>query len=343
MKSESLRLYRSNPPSMRWLAVALTVMMVLVQLPVAMDWWWPGVGHVAWALSVVYLCLPVLAGSRRVAITADAQGCTEWIWPWRRRWIRWAEVTGIEVSDESARIVSVRGTLELDPRVGNWLELAERARVAAGLSVETEAADAAWCVPREEVAAWLGIEVDEALDCRSDHLRRQRRLARWLMVGNASLLASMGLYAMSLVKEFKPLLLLPSLVMLALVWLIPLLRHLGASDQRIEAVRATADALEVQDARGGWRRFAWGSLRRLTPFGRHQVVSTPEGDIMLPPRLTNADRLLGAIEQAIAARRRGLSLPRMTGEGVPEGAISRASEVEVAVERGLSRSEGGAG
>ncbi len=322
---------------MRWMVGVVAVMMGLFQLPRLMHWGRPGLGHLAWFLGVTYCYLPALVRSRRVAITADAKGCTEWLWlGWRRT--RWDEVSGVEVSDDSARIVTARGTVEFGPGLNNWLELAESARAAAGLPAAGELPDDTMRIPPEEVAGWLGIEPDEALECRSDHLERQMGLLRGFLLAEAGVMAALTLYHWSVFPSLARSTLVTLAMVCGLACLMPRpLRRSKASEQQVEAVRATADALEVQDARGRWRRFAWGSLRRLTPFGRFQVLSTPEGDVALPPRLTNADRLLGAIEQAIAARRRGLALPRMTGEGVPEGAISRASEVEVAVERGLSR------
>ncbi len=343
MRRKTRRCYLTKPPSMRWLVGVMAVVMVLLQVPAFMRWGRPGLGHLAWFLGVLYCYLPALVRSRRVAITADAKGCTEWLWPWRRRRIRWDEVTGVEVSEDSARIVTARGTIEFGPRVNNWLELAERARAATGQPLPSDVPDDTMCIPPEEVADWLGITPDDVLECRSDHFRRQMGLLRAVFLVEAGAMAALGLYAWAKHPAIAFAVLLPALLMAGMGWFMPRLVRRSQAEQQIEAVRATADALEVQDARGRWRRFAWGSLRYLIPFGRFQVLSTPEGDVALPPRLTNADRLLGAIEQAIAARRRGLALPRMTGEGVPEGAISRAGAVEAAVERGLSRSEGGEG
>jgi hypothetical protein len=239
--------------------------------------------------------------------------------PRRRHTIPWSAVRGVTISAEAAVVATDEGPLRLGPEISGWVALATAIEQRLDPSASTEAAPAE-LVPPEQVAAWLGLGDEPALVCRL--AIRPRGLAPLLAV----VLLNLGLLAFKHWQE--PILWFG--VAFALAGIVCCFRLTWE-------VRATPEGIEWRHPLLG-RRFAWAGLWRLEQRQDTWVVQTRDGELYLPPDLTNLDRLLSAIRSAIAAREAGLALPRLGGE-VPDTALSRA-KATVDAERGLSRGDG---
>ena len=297
-------------------AMQVVVVLLMALTHGAAQW---GMAMAALLVAATYLSFPSLVrGAARAGITTDDEGLTEWYPLFYRRRLRWADITEVVASDFRAVLTHPRGHVVLEPPLADWAQIAGRAQRHLGEEPTAQAHEEdVLALPPEEVATWLGIERDGELRCES---RFHRRWLWWLV---------MPFIAVG-VALFTSLF----LVVLALVYGSGLAAVSGRRrDRRVHEVRATATSLELRSDEG-WRTVAWGSIKELRKVGLFQVVHTTDGDLWLPPRLTNAERLLAAIGHAIEARRQGWALPRAAGD-VPESALSRA-ELSVDADRGLS-------
>ncbi|MBI5831654.1 MAG: hypothetical protein HZB16_04990 [Armatimonadetes bacterium] len=271
------------------------------------------------AMVAAYLAVPsLIRGAARAGITTDDEGVTEWYPLFFRRRVRWADLTMVEASDFRAVLAHPRGRVVLEPPLADWAQLAGRAQRQMGCEPTIELhEDDVLTLPPDEVAAWLGIARDGELSCVS---RFHRRWVWWLVApllviglmfaSSLFFIAFVGLYASGLAAVTG-----------------------RRRDRRVHEIRASANSLDVRSD-AGWRTLSWGGIKDLTKTGLFWVVHTVDGDVWLPPRLSNVDPLLHAIRGAIEARRQGWALPRAVGD-VPESALSRA-ELRVETERGLS-------
>jgi hypothetical protein len=257
-------------------------------------------------------------------MTADASGVRRGL----RRLARWEEIEGVDWRDDGAIVRTGRGSFEIDGDLDEWRALAARCQAACQNEPTTTTATD---LPAEQVAAWLGLAPGEELtDASRD--RRDETLGCGVCV---------ALVALDLLNDV--LLNPPWHILLNLGLVLPALFAWQAfqwstlSAPRVAELRARGDGLELR-ARGRWRRLAWGALLGLERRRWHWLLRTDAGRFRLPAGLTQLDRLLPAIRQAIAAREQGLALPRMTAD-VPDAAISLSAAQSPGEERGLSRFE----
>jgi hypothetical protein len=239
---------------------------------------------------------------------------------------RWDDIQDVIIKDTGATVRTCTGDLQLGCDLDDWLYLAGECQRAMGRDEMELESDAAPDVSPEEVAQWLGVSADGALRCRSWYWR----FFQALFWGLVLLLLWYGVRHAAYIFW-------PQWMFNAFLYLCILRMRRG---RRIAEIRATPTELDVRTD-SGWRKYAWHGLRRLVHRKQFWVVSTADGDLWLPPWLSNRETLLAAIRQAIDARQRGFALPRMSAD-VSQAALSRAGAGEVSVERGLSQAEEGA-
>ena len=264
---------------------------------------------------------------RRVGLRLDGRGLCELLWlGWPRR-IRWEDVTGLDQTDDQAVIHTTCGDLTIDHATRSWRRLA--ARVASRLGRVAPDEQPGPQVPAEQVEAWLGLAAGGKLVSRT---------RPWLP--SAVLLGAMfvGFGVVALVSGAAPDWWLWSCLPIAggmlggLVFAWLMARALGSSiPLRVEA---TGERLDVYSGRGR-ETFSWNHIRAVNQALWWREVSTIHGDFVLFAWGSHTERLVAALEQAVAARQEGFSLPERLD--VPDGAISRVDEQSVAVDRGLSR------
>lgn len=281
-----------------------------------------------------------VTGTRLIGVWSGPEGWTEW-WLLARRRHRWDELVAVEATDTDARLLTAAGELRLDARVRDWWALVARAQAALGQGeAEPDVA-----VAPSDVASWLGLAVDGVLSGETPRPRRWVTAMRALLAVEAVLFAALclGLWWFALVWGAWGLGALALVATAVELWLCRQVRRarpivlVGELAALVDRFRATPESLEFHHLEHGWQSCAWGSLRELTADGRAWLLTTSRGDYRLDRSLTHLEPLLDAVRQALAARRGGLALPRLSGD-VPETALSRA-RVEVDAQRGLSRGE----
>jgi hypothetical protein len=270
----------------------------------------------------------LIRGSTRAGVWVDRYGLREcYPFGWRRC-VRWDQILGVDLRQDGATVQTARGPIELDSKLGDWMVIAAQCLEAVGSRLPRSLdAEAVVQLPAREVEAWLGVEPGQTLTGVS----RFR---------NLPMAAVVAFYSFCMVAEgssshwFSIALMLASLLIL---WSLGFVPTGPQRARQLREIRATGTDLDVRTG-AGWHRYAWGGLQNLIQRGAFWVVSTVDGDLWLPPGLTNLDRLLPAIRKAIAAREQGLALPRMTAD-VPDAAISLSAAAPPSEERGLSRAE----
>ena len=317
----------SNPPRRR-LVAAMVVLAAFYGLGTGLAFFTHGwsvllllVGWVAF----VRIC----RGCWRRGINTDDEGLIERFPFWRRRELRWDEITAVDLTDDEATLHHAGGSVHLAPPLGNWALIATMARRHLGVEADHDV-ELVVDLPPAQVASWLGIEPGETLTCHS-------RLA-WYTAAVASgggLLALAGLLSGVFMLRALGIGLLAGMSTWPITfWAI---RRYGAKRPeyaRVLEARASSEALSVRTD-SGWRNVPWGALLRTNrSVAGWTFVSTTQGDLMVPRWLSGHRQLMRAIDEAIAARRAGLRLPRMTSD-VPAAALSPA-ELSVDAERGLS-------
>jgi hypothetical protein len=253
------------------------------------------------------------------------------------RRMAWDEFREVVVDEHGLTLLTRRGELKLGYKLTDWAHLAARCRREMGKSEDHDSdRDAVVDVSPEEVARWLGVAADGALVCRSPYFRRMKIgyilfcSALWcLTIAAALALVTLGDWGVAAVLQVVP----------ALFTLEHYAIWTAGRSRRIREVRATPTELDVRFDTG-WRRYAWGGIYSFVPRGLYWMVSTVEGDLLLPPFVNRGRTLLEAMREAIDARQRGFALPRMSAD-IPDAALSRAASAEVTIERGLSRAEDG--
>jgi hypothetical protein len=271
-------------------------------------------------------------GPQRTGIAVDQHGLREcYRWRWGRR-VRWDQIRSVALRPDGATVQTARGPIELDDRLDDWQAIAGRCFQALGSEMppSLDREDTVE-VPAGEVVQWLGVADDEILSCVSNYHQRFHGYVRLAFIGLFLLVLAMAPVLS------RPLLLTMLVLTMLLLPSMLLLTSAGPGRaQRLHEVRAGGAELDVRTA-AGWRRQAWSGLRSLARRGQFWVVETADGELWLPPELTNLELLLHAIRQAIDARSQGLVLPRMTAD-VPAAALS-LSAAAAADGRGLSRAD----
>jgi hypothetical protein len=237
---------------------------------------------------------------------------------------RWDRIEDAAVDVQGVTLRTAGSEVRVHGELCDWRHLAGQCRRALGRGAEDDhERDATADVPRDEVTRWLGIDSGGTLTCTSIHHR-----FRLLMVLAWPLFLMLVMFKFTDLGAYSWFAVLPALS--THEWLGPAWRR----GRRIRELRATPDALDVRSDTGR-RKYAWGSLHSVVQRGVYTVVSTDDGDLWLPPGLSNEKWLMAAVRGAIRAGERGLALPRMSAD-VPQAALSRAGACGVSVERGLS-------
>ncbi len=294
------------------------------------------------ALSSIFglLLLPtLLCDCAPRALAVDDKGITEVRYLGKRRF-PWRYLSAVHRRDDGATLCfGTTARLDVPSTINDWAAVVARAEA---LLANQPPAEDELPVPPELVAEWLALGDQEQLVCTAiGH--------RWLVWAEPPMVLAGLAAAVWIVSSYwhivAPVLVVLVLCMaafglpapIAKVLVNALARHCyrAAAERRVDRVLATPDHLDVHSA-AGWHRYAWGGLRAVEQSGPFTVVGTADGDLWLPPNLTNAERLLDAIRSAISAESRGLVLPR-AGEEVPEAAISLARAEPADDGRGLSQ------
>ena len=270
------------------------------------------------ALATTELC----AGSRRHGLRVTDDGFVELVRGQRQSLVRWSEVTEVIWLDGEAVIHHALGETRLAPPLFGWATIAARAESAL-TGAQARPAEAETLPVSEQDHAnrpWLRLAIP-ALGCTGALLLSLALLGwlaqDWKFMGPAGILVKLWVGA-------------------CLAGALALGSGLGLLDTQrglVRAARVTGSGFELRD-RTGWHRCGWGDLMGVTRQGLCQVVATTHGDFWLPPWLSDRQGLLRALEAALAARRTGIVLPRLTGD-VPASALSPAA-LRVDAERGLS-------
>jgi len=279
------------------------------------------------------LCARIAGASWRFGIHTDGEGLVERYLNGRARAVRWDEITAVELTDSQATLRYPGGEVRLAPPLGNWALIATTAQRHLGGAGEVSRGEEEIALAEAQVAGWLGIGPDGALT-----MAEPRPLNAWVVVG-----VFLAIGAVAWARGSVPLAALALGAALAVplcrveIWLISRWAARRPEYCQVKQIRATPRALEVRSD-AGWRSVSWGALLRRSGGPVWVTVTSLQGDLLVPIWLRGRRQLLHAIDEAIAARRAGLSLPRLTGD-VPESALSRA-ELSVEAERGLSAAEG---
>lgn len=299
--------------------VKAVVALVLAVLVIALIGAGTATGYLLAAAAVpLALTLPsALRGTWRAGVRRDAGGLRECGPLGFGRRVSFEQMRAVEIEADHAIVHTTEGPLKLAPPLCDWLALALVCREA----VEGQRAEAAepWPdISAAQVATWLGLPPEGELECVSGYHAICSLVRPPLLALTLALLI------------IPPIGLALWLGTSASGWFGPAGRR---RDQRVLEVRAGGDAIAVRTPLG-WRRFGWGSLVEVARRGAFTVVTTTQGDVWLPPGLSDGDLLIRAIEQAVEARREGLTLPRLPAE-VSAAAISRAGG-EASARRGLT-------
>jgi hypothetical protein len=277
-------------------------LIIAVYSVVGMPFLWP-----LWLGLAVLLPLTVLA--MPYGWRLDERGLYELRFLRRPRLIPIESIRHLESDATEIRIETDQGTLCLSHELRGIRSLVAQLRVLRG---EREVVGGTEVSP-EQVAEWLGIEVDGHRVCG---LTRASRAARYL------------LSALALVLLFGPMRGTSNFLPFAL--LVPVMFWLGWRNDRCTLV--TAHGLLLGDG----RFVPWEAVNGVP---EHGVVATDYGTVLLVG--PSVSRVAGAIQRIINAREAGAVLPRMTE--IPDHAISRAESAEVSAERGISAAEGDGG
>ena len=170
-------------------------------------------------------------------------------------------------------------------------------------------------VTPEQIAEWMGIEVDELLVVG---LPPGQRIVLSAVVAIDLLLVLLGV---ALRHPYLAMMNLGQLAIMMVLW-------------RAMFRRFTATPWGL---RYGNKTARWQDVVGLTHSSPGWMVQTTQGQLYLPGG-RNSEPVKLAIQHVLDAHLKGAALPRMTD--VPDHALSRAESVEVSSERGLSRSEG---
>jgi hypothetical protein len=230
----------------------------------------------------------------------------------RRREVGWAEITKID---------RVGGTLVIRTAGRSHYLIMHSVRECSTLVQELrlrrwEALRVDQASP-ERIAGWLGIPTDGALVCQPPP---------WLWPLTVLGLGGWLLLAVALQHNF----LLANVLLQTGLWSALGLFAAGR-------VRADVDGLVV--TRAGRRAvYAWSEVREVRYAGPRCIVSTTSGSFVILHHNAEGERLCAAIEQAIAAREAGLSLPTLAP--VSDTALSRMTgDADPSIQRGLTVSE----
>lgn len=265
----------------------------------------------------------------RMAVRVDDDALTEVYLHGRRPRYPWADLLSVAMDDDGATLQFAQGQVRLAPPLGNWAMIASRARQHLGEEVELAPDGSELVVPPQEVARWLGGDEHAKLICREPPQSNLAAIvAIWLAVamvgflGDIGGLVVLGLFCAAVAVQWR-----------MGGWLARRLLAKRPESGQVCEVRATPCAIEMRTY-AGWRTVPWGAIVGRRGGRLATALTTLRGDFILPFNLSQRSRLLAALDQAIAARRAGLTLPRLTGD-IPEAALSPA-ELRVDAERGLS-------
>ena len=291
--------------------------------------------------------------SIRAGVSVDGGGLTEWYPLGFRRRTRWNRVDAVQATDFGIEILSGKRRVRIGPPLASWRTLAQRAAYETGVltnesssaATESPSAPVDMAVDPETVAAWLGIPQDGVLRCRPNFTGAAKA---------AVVSAAIAVFVVELIYwDYSLMGVLTSFFTTAVLggsfffFCTPLGRwcfaQLGGVDLNckpggIEQIGQDVFYHGEPTARGGYLNtwvHAWSGIRSVVRRGLFWYVNTTDGGFHIPVGLSNQDRLLHAIRQAIELRRSRLSLPRMT-DNLTDAALSRAAAEPFPQERSLS-------
>jgi hypothetical protein len=186
-------------------------------------------------------------------------------------------------------------------------------------------------VTPEDIETWLDIEPGQTVACRAeDDARRGPACA----VTGAGLVLSLLLMSLGTVSEL--LAVLGVLLMFCSIGFGLFAASVMMPRSGPPNLIAGVHGLEVKRD-GQWVHYPWDEVQRVEPevVDRYRRVILSRGQVRVPINTTDGRRILAACEQVVAARHRGLLLPRLGP--LPEGALSPVHDDEATDQRGLSR------